>query len=135
MAKQSRTKIASYIADTTLRDGLSSEFAKEIAAYLLNEGRAVELDSLLRDVRADWAEAGFIEVIASSAHDLDDSIRNEIKSQVKKLYPSAKKITITEEHDPEVIGGVRLKLPNCQLDLTMQAKLNRFKQLTSAGKE
>jgi len=134
--KQSRTKVASHIADMTMKSGSSSsKTAKEVAAYLLSEGRVGELDSLLRDVQADWAKAGYLEVTASSAHPLDAAIRKQITEQVKKLYPEVKKITITEEHDPEVIGGVRLELPGRQLDMTVEAKLNRFKQLTNAGKD
>jgi F0F1-type ATP synthase delta subunit len=34
-----------------------------------------------------------------------------------------------------VIGGVRLSLANQQLDLSVESKLNKFKQLTAAGKE
>ena len=51
------------------------------------------------------------------------------------LYPDAKKIIVTEVHDPEIIGGVKLSLANQQLDMSVEAKLNKFKQLTTAGKD
>lgn len=133
--KQSRAKLASIIADTTLKSGISKQYAEEIAAYLLTERRVSELDSVLRDVQADWAEAGLVEVIATSAHVLTPAIKAEITRQIKPLYPGAKTIIITEQHDPEIIGGVRVSLANQQLDLSIEAKLNKFKQLTTAGKE
>ncbi len=134
--KASRTKLAHFIADKTLKDGVSRQFSQEVAAYLLSEHRVSELDSLLRDVQADWAGSGHVEVIASSAHPLTPMVRADIKAQVKQLYPTAKQIIVTEVHDPEVVGGVRLRLANQQLDLSIEAKLNRFKQLTRApGKE
>jgi F0F1-type ATP synthase delta subunit len=40
---------------------------------------------------------------------------------------------VTEVLDPEVLGGVRLSLANQQLDLSVEAKLNKFKQLTLTG--
>ncbi len=133
--KAPRTRLAQTIADRSLKNGASKALSREVAAYLLSEGRVNELDSVLRDVQADWAEAGFVEVIASSAHLLTDDVKTEITSQVKTLYPEAKKIIVTETHDPAVIGGVRLELANQQLDLSVEAKLNKFKQLTTAGKD
>lgn len=131
--KTPRTRIAKTIADKALT-GNPKKLSKEVAAYLLSERRANELDSLLRDVQADWAEAGYVEVIASSAHPLSTSVKSDIAKRVQKLYPKAKKIIVTEEHDAEIIGGVKLTLANQQLDLSVEAKLNKFKQLTSSGK-
>jgi F0F1-type ATP synthase delta subunit len=130
--KTPRTRIAGVIADRTLKKGMSKHLSREVAAYLLNERRVNELDSVLRDVQADWAEAGYVEVIASSAHGLTAGNKAAITKRIKQLYPQAKWIIITEVYDPEVIGGVRLNLPDRQLDLSVQAKLNKFKQLTSA---
>lgn len=133
--KTSRTRIAHTIADRTLKDGSKKKLSQEIAAYLLSERRVGDLDSLLRDVQADWAEAGFVEVLAASAHPLTAATRADIEKRIKPLYPNAKRIIVTEVHDVGVIGGVRLSLANQQLDLTVEAKLNKFKQLTTAGKE
>lgn len=134
--KQPRTRVARLIADKSLQQqGVSQELAREVAAYLLTERRVGELDSLLRDIGADWAAAGIIEVLAYSAHPLTEVIEAEIVAQVKRLYPAAQQIRITAVPDPEVIGGVRLRLPNQQLDLSIEAKLNRFKQLTLTGKD
>ena len=51
------------------------------------------------------------------------------------IYPNTKKIIVTHVIDPGVIGGVRLNFANKQLDLSAKAKLNRFRQLTMAGKD
>lgn len=133
--KLSRTRIASTIADRTLQHGTSRKLAKEVAALLLSEGRVSELDSLLRDVQTDWARSGYVEVLAASAHSLSAAVRSNIERQVKALRPDAKQIVVTEVHDPTVIGGVRLSLAGEQLDLSVESKLNKFKQLTVAGKE
>jgi len=130
--KAPRTRISQVIADKTLAKGVSRRFSQEIAAYLLAERRTDQLESIMRDVQRDWAEAGHVEVIASSAHSLTAAVRQDITRQVKKLYPGAHTIIVTERHDPAVVGGVRLSLADQQLDLTVQAKLNKFKQLTTA---
>lgn len=133
--KQSRRKLADHIAAQTLKHGSSRRLSKQIAAYLMAERRTSELDSLMRDVQADWATAGYIEVVARSAHVLPAGVISDIKQRAKQIYPQARKITVTSLIDPEVIGGVQLELANKRLDLSVEAKLNKFKQLTTAGKD
>jgi F0F1-type ATP synthase delta subunit len=133
--KQSRTTLSKIIADRTLKAGASKNLAKELAAYLLQERRVGELGSILRDVQQDWASAGIVEVIARCAFPIPASVEKQIKDEVGRVYPQAKQINIDKVIDPEVIGGVRLELPNQQLDLTIEQKLDRFKQLTLAGKD
>ncbi len=130
-----RIRIATAVASHTLQKGASKAYAKEVAALLLAEGRIGELDSLLRDVQSAWAEAGYVEVLARSAHTLSEGTKKDIAAQIQSAYPTAKQIVVTEVHDPSVLGGVRINLANQQLDLSVEAKLNRFKQLTGAGKE
>lgn len=133
--KTPRSRIAGAIADRSLKKGFNKRYAREVAAYLLVNRRVGDLDSILRDVQADWAAAGYLEVIAASAHPLTAGLKAEIARRARVLYPSAKRVVVTEVNDPSVIGGVSLSLPGKQLDLSVEAKLNRFKQLTVAGKE
>lgn len=135
MSKAPRTRLARLLADRTLKQGVSKRFDREIAAYLLSEGRVNELDSLLRDVVSEWAEAGHVEVTARSAYPLTAAIRADIRREVKKVHPKARAVVINELADPSVVGGVRLNLPDRQLDLSIRSKLNRFKQSVTAGKD
>jgi F-type H+-transporting ATPase subunit delta len=133
--KTPRSRLSRIIADRALKQGVTKSLSRDVAAYLLSERRTHELDSVLRDIQADWAEAGHIEVLAQSAHPLTPAIRNDIERQVRQIYPNAKQISVEEALDPEIVGGVRLSLANQQLDLSVESKLNKFKQLTSAGKD
>ena len=133
--KTPRSRIASTIAAHTYYDGMSKAYSQQIAALLLSERRVGELDSLLRDIQADWALHGYVEVLARSAHPLSAEVRQDIGAQVKKLYPNAETVVVTEVADPAIIGGVQIALADQQLDLSVEAKLNKFKQLTSAGKD
>mgnify|MGYP001004945933 CR=1 FL=1 len=133
--KTPRTDISNTISSRTLKGEDPVKLGREVAAYLLKERRVNELDSIMRDVQADRAEAGIVEVIASSAHRLDQPTKDDIARQIKSIYPNAKQVIVTESPDPEVIGGVRLSLANQQLDLSVEAKLNKFKQLTATGKD
>lgn len=111
------------------------EYIRSIASYLLETRRTGELDSILRDISTDWARVGYVEVLARSVHPLDDAARQDIIAQVKSLYPDAEKVVVTEIIDPTVVGGVRLSVADRLLDLSIEAKLNKFKQLVRAGKE
>lgn len=135
MSRVSRSRIAHVVADRTLNSGVSKQFAKEVAAYLIAEKRVSGLDSLMRDVMDDWAKTGYLEVLAYSAHPLTTELKRDIASRIKAVSPQAEHIVVTEQLDPDVIGGVRLRLANRQLDLSVEHKLNRFKQLTGAGKD
>jgi F0F1-type ATP synthase delta subunit len=134
--KAPRTRIARTVADTALKQNDTKAYAREIAAYLLSTGRVDELDSLLRDVQAVWADQGYVEVLARSAFPLSQTVKTDIEAQVRELYPMAKTVVVSEVADPSVVGGVQLSVAGTQqLDLSVQAKLNQFKRLTGAGKE
>lgn len=134
--KTSRHKIADFLAGQTLQSGIDAKkLSRKIAAFLLETGRTGELTSLSRDIMQKRAEKGVVEVTAVSAHPLSEQLRKEIKDNISVFYPQAKKIIINEVTDTNMIGGVRLELANQQLDLTVRSRLNRFKQLTTAGKD
>ncbi len=128
--KTPRHKISKFVADDTLAHGITKKLGREIAAYLITEHRTNDVDSIVRDVQQYWADDGSVEVTAISAYDISNKVEADIKSEVKKLYPKAKKIIISKQYDPSIIAGVRLELPNQQLDLSVESKLNKFKQLS-----
>ncbi len=127
-----RHKVAAVLAKRSLGTINAAQFGHEIAAYLLSDGRVHELDSLMRDIMQYRADQGTLEVIATSAHPLNDIVRADIRTQIRELYPAAKNIIISEQSDENIIGGVKLELANQQLDVSVRAKLNQFKQLTTS---
>jgi F0F1-type ATP synthase delta subunit len=133
--KTPRSRVSRVVADRALKQGVTKSLSQDVAAYLLSERRTHELDSILRDVQADWAAAGHVEVLAQSAHPLTPALTKDIERQVRRVYPNAQQISIEAALNPEIVGGVRLSLANQQLDLSVESKLNKFKQLTSAGKD
>jgi F0F1-type ATP synthase delta subunit len=133
--KPTRHKIAAYVSSQSLSGELTPKKIEELAAYLIETGRTNELSSIMRDVNEQWAEAGVIEVQASAAHALSDSLRSEIKQIVRRHYPHAKKIVIIENLVPSLIGGVKLEFANRQLDLSIKSELVKFKQVAMSGRE
>lgn len=72
-----------------------------------------------------------MELTAISSHKLSDVQIESIKTTVKKISPNADNIIVNEKIDGSVIGGVRLEFANHLLDLSVSAKLNKLKQLTT----
>ena len=131
--KISRSRLAVIIAQKATQPVSSKVLSQEIAAYLLLEGRTGELDSLLRDVMQYRADHGIVEVIVTDAHPISDEVRRDVEGVVRELYPKATQIIVSEQLDPSIIGGIQIELANQQLDLSVRAKLNRFKQLTAVA--
>lgn len=129
------------VGRTTLTRALATrltdpKLAEETAAYLLSEHRVGELESLGRDLEQYRADhQSIIEVTAVSARPLDSQSLDEIQATIQRAYPEAQRIIIIERIDANLIGGVRLELANQLIDLSIRAKLNKFKQLTVAGKD
>lgn len=114
-------------------DGDQSGLAREIAAYLLDTNKVYELESVLRDVQAMREADGHFEAEVYVAHDITPEILDEVDEIIKKSKPGAKTITAQQVIDPDVIGGLKVRLANEQLDMTVRNKLDTFKRLTAEG--
>jgi F0F1-type ATP synthase delta subunit len=133
--KTSRKALADVICRQTLSGHFGSKQVMSVAAYLLEAGQTGALNSLLRDVQADWASRGVIEVVATSAHELTNQVISDIEQEVRKVYPHAERIVVTRQLDPDVVGGVRLSFVEYSLDLSVAGDLQKFKTLAVYGKE
>jgi F0F1-type ATP synthase delta subunit len=129
-----RYQLAEVLAERTLTNFNAKTFSEEVAGYLLFERRTSDLDSLIRDIMEYRIRHGIVEVRAVCARPLTESLTRDITKEIRRLFPDAKQVIISPVLDPLVVGGVRLELPNEQLDLSVRAKLSRFKQLTSSGR-
>lgn len=129
--KISRLKISKVIAEKTLVKFDQKALAEEIAAYLIAEGRTDELDSIIRDVIDYRTQAGIAEADITSAHPISDEQTNDLKKLIKTIEPKTTDIILNQMNDSSLIGGLKLNLANKQLDMTIRAKLNQFKQMTN----
>jgi F0F1-type ATP synthase delta subunit len=129
--KVNRHHLARVIAERTTHLADATELAHEIAAYVLHERYTGSLDSLLRDVMQYRLEHGVVEATAISAHPLTAQVLDDIKGILRDEYPHAKAVMVDQVQDPSVVGGVRIELAQEQLDMTVAAKLNKFKRLTA----
>ena len=76
MNKITRSDISAVIADLCLQ-GKTTGLPHKVAAYLLEQRRVGDLDSILRDVQKYWAGKGYVDVLARVAHPLPAHIYAE----------------------------------------------------------
>lgn len=129
--KSTRKDLANVIA--THKGADAKLLAREIAAFLIESRQTASLESLLRDVMAYREANGQVEAEVTAAHDLSDAVLAEVRQLVQSQKPGAKKVSVFPVHDQAVIGGIKVRLANEQLDLTVRAQLDTFKRLTTEG--
>lgn len=125
MAKFSRASLTDYIVDNLG----SADLSDKVAAFLIDNDKTSDLDSILRDVsEAQAVKKGIVELTARSAFPLDASTKESINDVVRKQNPNVKNIIIHQVIDKSAIGGVNLEFANANLDLTIRTKLNKLRE-------
>jgi F-type H+-transporting ATPase subunit delta len=97
---------------------------------LARNGRKRELGKIIRAFKRIAADhRGEISAEVTSAHPLNDDQVEALKSQLGKR--AGRDVTIDAQVDPQILGGIVIKLGSEMIDASIRTKLNR---LTSAMK-
>ena len=124
--KYSRTDIARGFVKQLDEAGVKKA-VQQLAAVLLEQRMHNQLDEILEDVSREYARAhGVVEATAVSAFPLSAEIKKELIARVAKKT-GAKKVTLTEEIDRSLLGGVVVTAPDMELDLSLKTKLAKLK--------
>lgn len=101
----------------------SKQLAKQIASYLVAERGTKEVGAILRELKSlRLSEDGILEITATSARPLTPAAKDSIKA----LF-DAKEIIIHEEQDPSLLGGVKVRAHDRQVDFSVRTRLQRLK--------
>lgn len=131
MMKVKRRQLAQLIGQRLEGGQNPAKLAQQVAAYLISEHRVDELAPLMRDTIEYRAARGLVEASVTAAYELDEKVVKEISGFIKLHYPLAKRQIINRLVNKQLIGGVKINVVNDQLDLSIRAKLNKFKTLNS----
>ncbi len=102
----------------------SSDVAKRVAAYLVNERRSKDADSVVRQIERLLGQDGQVELNITTAR----GISEELLTSIKNVFAEgAKKVIINEKQDPSVLGGVLVESGEQRLDLTVRRQIQRLK--------
>ncbi|MBI5357492.1 F0F1 ATP synthase subunit delta [Candidatus Saccharibacteria bacterium] len=130
--KFSRAKLAQEIIKRLDKGESAEKISQEVAALLISVGKTSELSSLLRDcTKIRVQRDGIVEVNAVTARPLDKDLERYVEKTAKDRYKNAHKVIIHNRVDPDIIGGISLSFVDSSLDLSIRARLNKLKALTT----
>ena len=122
MSRVSMHELAIY-AREQLEAGIApSLIARKLAAYLLENRQSRELTKVLRAIEAELNKHGSTQVSIVSVHAVSDEIKKELASLL-----DAKNPVFSETTDKSLIGGVKARKGELEVDLSVKGKLQRFK--------
>ena len=128
MSNISRTQVSKYVAQAWVDKSVPrTELVKQMAAYLVDSKRKSEIELLVADVRREIAlQHGIVVAEAISARELTDGLRKHISAFVKDKT-GASKVALSESIDESLVGGVVVRTPDSEYDLSVRGKLNALK--------
>lgn len=94
---------------------------------LLENNRLTDLAAINEKFESVIEErSGRIKAFVSSAHELSDGQKNELKSNLEKL--TGKKVQLNFEIDPELIGGVVTRVGSTVYDGSVRTQLEHLRE-------
>lgn len=126
MTTISRRKLAAYTADSISAGKSQHHVMLELAAYLIEQHRTREQDLLTRDIETALLSRGTAVATTTSARPLSEEAKSTISDFIKSAYHGVTKVAQREVIDKSVIGGVKIELPDAQLDGTVRTKLEKL---------
>ncbi len=104
-----------------------SQITKNLLNFLINEKRIGLFPMIFKNVIViDDHKKGFLRgTIEGSESQINDSIKNELKSYLNKKL--GKDVVLTYEQNEKITAGFRVTVEDLQLDATLENQLEKFK--------
>lgn len=130
--KVSRRVLARTIAAKLLAEPKNrSHWLKVTAAYLVEHHMAEDVDLIINDIAHELnLQSGHLLVSVTSARKLAESAKTELTAMLKSTT-GAKHVELTERVDPDLLGGLVVRTPDQQMDISVRTKLKQLAVLGS----
>jgi F0F1-type ATP synthase delta subunit len=131
--KVSRRVLARTVAAKMLAEPKNAgHWIKVVAAYLLEHNLADDADLVIGDIERElFVQGGQLNVSVTSARPLSAHLREELKNYLKQAT-RAKHVSVSEQIDASLVGGLVAKTPDGELDLSVRSKLKQIAALTTS---
>ena len=121
-------QLAEYAVDRISLGESAKEVSRRIAGFLISERRTREVPKLVRSIETELELRGSSQVTITSAHEVSEDTKMQLATAL-----GAKDPVFSAVIDTEVIGGVKARSGESEIDLTVMRKLKRFKQAVARG--
>lgn len=124
----SRTQVARYVAQAWVDKSVPrKDLVQQMAAYLVDSKKKHEAGLLINDVKMFISQKhGIVVAEAVGARPLSEILQKHISAYVKD-QTGAQKVALTTSVDESLIGGVVVRTPEREFDLSVRGKLNGLK--------
>jgi F-type H+-transporting ATPase subunit delta len=107
--------------------GEGEELLRNFVSLLAEKGRIVELDEIQREFERLVAVAqGQLDVELTTAFELSDEEARSIVSQIERS--SGRTVEVTRRVDPDLIGGIVLRVGSRLVDASVRGRLERLRR-------
>jgi len=122
VSKITTNELAIFAVEQLESGTSTSNLATRISAFLLEERRSRDMPVVLRAIDEELSRRGASQVMITSAHAVSETIKKQLAELLEVKNP-----VFSEIIDPSVIGGVKARSGESEIDLTVRGRLNRFK--------
>nr|UER43511.1 delta subunit of Mt ATP synthase [Viscum album] len=107
-----------------------SHIVKNCLLLMAENGRLRYLEDVAKCfVQLTRARRGEVDAIVTSASPLPPDQVKEVTAAVQEILGGGKKIFLKQKVDPGLIGGLVLEFDNRSIDLSIQTRLNKMKEI------
>lgn len=126
--KQAKLEILEQVFQGQLSPGVY-----RLAQILIERDRLKELDRVAQAyVEEVNKERGLVEAVVSTAVPLTEEQQEHLKQTLAKL--TAKEVHLISEVNPEMLGGMTVKIGDIIFDGSLKNKLSRFEHILASAK-
>jgi F-type H+-transporting ATPase subunit delta len=122
-----------YFSTEEKKDGLDKaldgedEVVRNFLAVLIENHRMPALFRIRRELDAMWREVNkLLPVQVTSAVELDEAVTRQIGEEIGRQ--TGRKVELTTNVDPDVLGGIVLRVGNSILDASIRTRLDRLRK-------
>jgi F-type H+-transporting ATPase subunit delta len=128
MTRLSRRQLATYGADQILAGESTQKVSARLAAVLSETKRTNDAELLARDIAWELETRGKLaSANITSASQLTDELRSELANFIKSTA-KVDKVSLQENIDKSVLGGVRIETAVHSWDKTVAKKLRNIRE-------
>jgi F-type H+-transporting ATPase subunit delta len=122
-----------YFSTEEKKDGLDKalegedDVVRNFLAVLIENHRMPALFRIRRELDAMWREVNkLLPVQVTSAVELDEAVTRQIGEEIGRQ--TGRKVELTTNVDPDVLGGLVLRVGNSILDASIRTRLDRLRK-------